>query len=119
MFEEGMEEPMAARNPLHHFAERRRLRRQGKMPDPATFPLQRAPRPLIPWNVRIAILPKAAARLAAVGKSLKLTRPRLVGGIVGWFASQSKVFQAAVLSYDSKPRSSRFSAVLLKQLLAR
>jgi hypothetical protein len=109
---------MPTKNPLRRFAELRRLRRRAKQVSVQTVASRRRAIKRVGLNLRVSILPRAIARLAQLSKFYKIPRPRLLGTILEWFASQPKGIQAAILDRSSKPRSSRFSNMLLKQLLA-
>ncbi len=109
---------MSTKNPLRRFSERRRARRQANPVSPAAPSTRRSLVRRVDLNLRVSILPRAAARLAQLGKFYKIPRPRLVGKILEWFAGQPKGIQAVILDRASRPRASRFSNMLLKQLLA-
>jgi hypothetical protein len=105
---------MTAKNPLRRFSARRRLRRREGSLDRSKTGKDRR----VLLSVRTLVLPATVSRLAAVGKAFKLSRAKLVGTVLEWFAVQPKLIQGVVLSAAGRERLAISSERILQQLLA-
>jgi hypothetical protein len=92
------EEMMIEKSSLRRFAELRRIRRLVKVSKQNKRDSIKTRR-RVAMTVRTSVLPAVPARLKASGKVLHLSRPRLVGNILEWFAIQPELIQAIVAAW--------------------
>jgi hypothetical protein len=100
-----------------HSLERRRHRRR-KQRQAIELNLEPSDQPAVaPFVCRARVLATTPARLASVAKSFGLTRSRLTGRILDWFARQPQPIQAAVAGQLPYGRDVDFRSLLLRRLL--